>query len=140
MVGKGGRSDCDDRPKATLKKHLWPFDKATSTKSQTPTKAEVTLDALARPPAGLAPTPIRPSLATPEAGLRRFGNWLVLGLDSVGKRAACRCDCGVIRELSLSALESGATPLCDCARRRSAGPAIDPSPAPSYAAARWRVR
>jgi hypothetical protein len=58
-----------------------------------------------------APAP----LAGSPDGPRRIGSWLVLGVDSVGKRAACRCaDCGAVREISVEALEWVA---CDCARR-----------------------
>jgi hypothetical protein len=79
-------------------------------------------------PAGNAPSQAstRPPLASLEAGLRRIGNWLILGVDAVGKRAACRCDCGRVAELSLQALEAGSIPLCDC-RRRPAGAAISAS-------------
>jgi hypothetical protein len=74
-----------------------------------------------------APAPIRPPTATPEAALRRFGSWRILGTDSVGKRAVARCDrCALVRELSLEALEQGSIPLCDC-QARPAGIAADRS-------------
>ena len=55
-----------------------------------------------------APASNRPPTASPDAGLRNIGGWIVIGLDAVGKRAAARCaGCGAIRELSLQALEWG---------------------------------
>jgi hypothetical protein len=68
-------------------------------------------------PRASTPAPTRPLMTTPVppvTELRRSGRWRVLGVDSVGKRAACRCDCGVIREIALDALESGASLGCGC--------------------------
>lgn len=65
----------------------------------------------------------------PPDGLRRVGRWLVLGVDTIGKRAACRCDrCGVVRELSVEALDRV---VCHCAGR----PASERSSYPTFSAA-----
>jgi hypothetical protein len=97
--------------------------------------------AKARPPKAVAasaggvaaPNPPQPSPtapAPPEAELRRFGNWLVLGLDGVGKRAACMCDCGTIREVAVHALEEGATTSCGCSKSTVAP--VDRSPSLAF--------
>jgi hypothetical protein len=44
----------------------------------------------------------------------RIGNWEILSVDPTGKRITCRCRCGVIRVVSLTALESGACRSCGC--------------------------
>jgi hypothetical protein len=42
-----------------------------------------------------------------------IGHWLVLATN--GRRAACRCRCGVVREVSVDALLDGtASPSCGC--------------------------
>ncbi len=43
-----------------------------------------------------------------------FGSWTLIQTDSLGKRALCRCACGAVREVSIEALESGATRGCGC--------------------------
>jgi hypothetical protein len=43
----------------------------------------------------------------------RCGHWFVLAVN--GRRAGCRCRCGVVREVAVSALESGASTSCGCA-------------------------
>jgi hypothetical protein len=106
-------------------------------KASPPARRKASPDALARPPKLLAasavgvaaPNPPQPSPTPPgppEAGLRRFGNWLVLGLDGVRKRATCMCDCGTILELAVHALEEGATTSCGCSKSTVAP--VDRSP------------
>jgi hypothetical protein len=46
-----------------------------------------------------------------QAG-QRFGSWEVLSADVTGKRIACRCSCGQVRVVAVSALESGANTSC----------------------------
>jgi hypothetical protein len=44
----------------------------------------------------------------------RIRNWEVLSVDPTGKRITCRCRCGAIRVVALTALESGACTSCGC--------------------------
>jgi hypothetical protein len=62
--------------------------------------------------------------------MRSYGNWVVLGLDDVGKRAPCMCDCGTIRELAVHALEEGATTSCGCSKSTVAP--VDRSPSLAF--------
>jgi hypothetical protein len=43
------------------------------------------------------------------------GFWIVLSIDVSGRRAACQCRCGAVREVSVDALVSGASTSCGCA-------------------------
>jgi hypothetical protein len=45
---------------------------------------------------------------------QRISNWEVLSVDPSGKRVTCRCVCGIIRVIGLTALESGACRSCGC--------------------------
>jgi hypothetical protein len=45
---------------------------------------------------------------------RSFGAWTVLAIDAVGKRAACRCKCGAVRQVAITALENGECASCGC--------------------------
>jgi hypothetical protein len=42
----------------------------------------------------------------------QIGHWLALAMN--GRRVACRCRCGVVREVSVDALASGAITSCGC--------------------------
>jgi hypothetical protein len=42
-----------------------------------------------------------------------IGHWFVLAVN--GRRAACRCRCGVTRAVAVSALMSGESTSCGCA-------------------------
>jgi hypothetical protein len=45
---------------------------------------------------------------------QRFGAWEVVGVE--GRRASCRCRCGVVRAISVDAIVAGtAAPSCGCA-------------------------
>ena len=50
---------------------------------------------------------------------QRIGNWEVLVADDTGKRITCRCRCGAIRVVALTALESGACRSCGCDELRA---------------------
>lgn len=50
----------------------------------------------------------------------QFGAWTLIRFDAVGKRAVCRCRCGVVREVAADALRGGLTTSCEgCASRGS---------------------
>ena len=44
--------------------------------------------------------------------IQRFGQWEVLSTDITGKRITCRCSCGQVRVVAISALESGDSSSC----------------------------
>jgi hypothetical protein len=45
---------------------------------------------------------------------QRISNWEVLFADPTGKRITCRCRCGTVKVVALTALESGACRSCGC--------------------------
>jgi hypothetical protein len=45
---------------------------------------------------------------------QQFGSWEVLGLDAAGRRAGCRCCCGTVREVAVTALVDGTSRSCGC--------------------------
>jgi hypothetical protein len=49
------------------------------------------------------------SVVTPGTTI---GHWLVLGVN--GRRAGCRCRCGIVREISIDALIAGDSTSCGC--------------------------
>ena len=51
---------------------------------------------------------------TTVAAGQRFGHWHVLAIDATGRRAGCRCRCGVVREVSVASLVSGESTSCGC--------------------------
>jgi hypothetical protein len=62
------------------------------------------------------PKPAAPPPPDPFAGLERLGSWVLLGKDSLGKRAVGRCvGYGAIHEISLV---GGDVPSCGCAEAR----------------------
>jgi hypothetical protein len=46
--------------------------------------------------------------------LPTYGHWEVLAADDSGKRITCRCRCGVIMVVALTALENGDCRSCGC--------------------------
>ena len=45
-----------------------------------------------------------------------YGYWTVVHVDPQTKRATCQCRCGVVRQVSLSALVRGESTGCGCAK------------------------
>jgi hypothetical protein len=45
---------------------------------------------------------------------QRVGAWEVLSADDSGKRLTCRCRCGEVRVVALTALENGSCRSCGC--------------------------
>jgi hypothetical protein len=45
---------------------------------------------------------------------QRLWHWQVLRIDRLGKRATCRCKCGVVREVAIADLQSGVSQSCTC--------------------------
>jgi hypothetical protein len=54
-------------------------------------------------------------MSAPDLAGRRFGSWTALGTDPTGKRVACRCACGAVRQVAIEALRSGQSTSCGCA-------------------------
>ena len=53
-------------------------------------------------------------MSAPDVAGWRFGFWTVLGFDSSGKRAVCRCACGRVLQVTVTALERGESLSCGC--------------------------
>jgi hypothetical protein len=45
---------------------------------------------------------------------KKFGRWLVLNANESNKKLTCKCECGVEKEVSSSALRSGRSKSCGC--------------------------
>jgi hypothetical protein len=45
---------------------------------------------------------------------RKFGHWMAVWTDPLGKRIHCQCVCGRVRVLGLDQLEAGAISSCGC--------------------------
>lgn len=46
------------------------------------------------------------------ASVKKFGHWEALTI--ANRRALCRCRCGAIREVAISALTDGSSTSCGC--------------------------
>ncbi len=42
-------------------------------------------------------------MSAPDLAGLRFGAWTILAVDPLGRRAACRCACGRVQQVALSA-------------------------------------
>jgi hypothetical protein len=74
--------------------------------------------------------------ATPTDAPVRFGSWVLIKLDAVGKRALCRCKCGLSREVAVTALHSGLSRACEACDVRGRGAPIERDRAFAYDLAR----
>lgn len=111
-------------------------ERASSSKDAEPPQIGARQKALARPTAPVAasakPTAENPLPTGAGGEVRQFGRLLLIGVDRLGRRAACRCDCGQIGEISVEALEGGLATLCGCTK-----PPTHPPTDPTFSRVNW---